>query len=374
MRTIKIDDSKKILNALKPSRIILPILIGLGVASYFVFKNFDAERFSFFEWSFAALCWIFVALLMMVVRDLSYIIRLRILSGNELSWRKAFEVIMLWEFSSAISPSVVGGTAPAIYFLYKEKFSAGKSTAIVLAAIFLDELFFIIAIPVLLLVFGNLIFPLQDAFHLKQLKYYFWIGYGVIFLYTLLLAYAIFINPHIIKALIKWIFRLPLIKRWQENACILADQLIETSKWFKSKSFGFWLKSFLVTALSWTGRYWVVNFMFMAFFFENLGWFEHFLIYARQLTMWILLLVSPTPGGSGLAELFFGDFLSDLIPNLSWVYPLALLWRLITYYPYLFIGAIILPRWVNRVFKKTNYRSIKRKAKVVFNKNKQKTE
>lgn len=352
MKKVKIESGKKILNALKPSRIILPIIIGLGVAAYMLFRNFDIDQFSFFQWSAAAALWVFVSILMMLVRDLAYIIRIRLLADQELSWRQAFEVIMLWEFSSAISPSVVGGTAPAIYFLFKEKISAGKSTAVVLVAIFLDELFFILAIPILLLVFGNRIFPSQDLLHLSQLKYYFWVGYALIFFYTLLLGYAIFINPYVIKSILKWLFRFPLIRKWQDNVCLLSDQLIETSKWFKTKSIGFWLKSFAATIVSWTGRYWVVNFMFMAFFIDSLGWRDHFLIYARQLSMWILLLISPTPGGSGLAEFFFRDFLGDFIPNLNWVIPLALLWRLISYYPYLFIGAIILPRWVNRVFKK----------------------
>lgn len=352
MKKIKIESGKKILNALKPSRIILPIIIGLGVAAFMLFRNFDIDQFSFFQWSAAAALWIFVSILMMLIRDLAYIIRIRLLTDQELSWRQAFEIIMLWEFSSAISPSVVGGTAPAIYFLFKEKISAGKSTAVVLVAIFLDELFFILAIPILLLVFGNKIFPSQDLLLLSQLKYYFWVGYALIFFYTLLLGYAIFINPHVIKSILKWFFRFPLIRKWQDNVCLLSDQLIETSKWFKTKSFGFWLKSFTATIVSWTGRYWVVNFMFMAFFIDSLGWRDHFLIYARQLSMWILLLISPTPGGSGLAEIFFRDFLGDFIPNLNWVIPLALLWRLISYYPYLFIGAIILPRWVNRVFKK----------------------
>jgi uncharacterized membrane protein YbhN (UPF0104 family) len=29
---------------------------------------------------------------------------------------------------------------------------------------------------------------------------------------------------------------------------------------------------------------------------------------------------------------------------------IALIWRLITYYPYLFIGIPILPRWIKRVY------------------------
>ena len=110
------------------------------------------------------------------------------------------------------------------------------------------------------------------------------------------------------------------------------------------------MKSFLATFISWTARYWVINFLFLAFFLEHIGLREHFLIYARQLTMWIILLISPTPGGSGVAEYVFRDFLGDIIPNMQWAVPLAFLWRLISYYPYLLIGAIVLPKWLKKVF------------------------
>jgi uncharacterized protein (TIRG00374 family) len=57
------------------------------------------------------------------------------------------------------------------------------------------------------------------------------------------------------------------------------------------------------------------------------------------------MLISPTPGSSGVAEFAFSGFLKEFIP-LGLVGALALLWRLISYYPYLFIGAAILPRWI----------------------------
>jgi hypothetical protein len=74
--------------------------------------------------------------------------------------------------------------------------------------------------------------------------------------------------------------------------------------------------------------------------------------------MWIILLISPTPGGSGVAEFIFSDFLGDFITSESWYAPLAFFWRLISYYPYLFIGAIILPVWLKKVFS-NKYKEIK---------------
>jgi uncharacterized protein (TIRG00374 family) len=63
------------------------------------------------------------------------------------------------------------------------------------------------------------------------------------------------------------------------------------------------------------------------------------------------MIGSPTPGGSGAAEIMFGNFLGEFIGNASLTSALALLWRLISYYPYIFLGAVILPRWLARVFK-----------------------
>ncbi len=343
---------QKLKRSLNPNKIIIPILLGFGVAAWLLIKDFKADTFSFFEWSVAAVFWIFVSFLMMALRDLAYMWRIRILTHNKLKWHDSFQVIMLWEFSSAVSPSVVGGTGPAIYFLYKEGLNIGQSTAVVLTAIFLDELFFILMVPLMILFFGQAAFPQEGVSFLSHLAVYFWIAYGIIFLYTLLLIYALFINPYTIKKLLSYIFLLPFLRRWRLNARKLSNQLIITSQIFKNESRGFWLKSFLATFISWTARYWVINFIFLAFFFQHIGWYEHFLIYARQLTMWIILLISPTPGGSGIAEFIFSDFLGDIIPNLDWAVPLAILWRLISYYPYLFIGAVVLPRWIKKVFKK----------------------
>ena len=339
----------KIVNSLKPSRIILPILIGVGASAFLMFRSFNAETFSFLTFTWNTIFYIIVALLMMAVRDLAYMYRIIVLTDGQLSWKQAFNVIMLWEFSSAISPSVVGGTGPAIFFLYKEGLSAGKSTAVVLTAIFLDELFFVISIPIVYLIFGTNIFP-PDSVSVDEIIYAFYGGYIVIFVYTLFLTYALLINPHMFKSFISWVFLFPILVRWRSRARKSANQLIQTSKSIKQKPFGYWFKSAISTIMAWTGRYWVVNFMLMAFFVDRYNIADHFLIMGRQLSMWIILLISPTPGGSGIAEYVFSDFLGDFIPNESWYAPLAVMWRLISYYPYLFIGVIILPIWLRKVF------------------------
>jgi uncharacterized protein (TIRG00374 family) len=87
----------------------------------------------------------------------------------------------------------------------------------------------------------------------------------------------------------------------------------------------------------------VVNLMIMAV----IPVADHMLVYGRQLVMWVIMLISPTPGGSGIAEFAFTGFLADFIP-LGLAGGLAFIWRLLTYYPYIFVGAIVLPRWLKR--------------------------
>jgi uncharacterized protein (TIRG00374 family) len=58
--------------------------------------------------------------------------------------------------------------------------------------------------------------------------------------------------------------------------------------------------------------------------------------------------VSPTPGGSGIAEYAFGELLVDFSQSALLLASLAIVWRLMSYFPYLFIGAFLLPRWLKR--------------------------
>jgi len=49
-------------------------------------------------------------------------IRIRALTDQELSWRQSFNVIMLWEFASALAPGMLGGGFVfAIFILNRER-------------------------------------------------------------------------------------------------------------------------------------------------------------------------------------------------------------------------------------------------------------
>lgn len=339
---------------LKVYKAIFPVLIGLAVVVYMFMREVNPEALRGVTWREGAAFWFILALLLMACRDVGYIWRLRILSEGRMSFWQAFRAIMLWEFTSAVTPSAVGGTSVAILFVHKEGLTVGRSSAVVMATSFLDELYFLIMFPLLVLLVGpEVLFGLhgEAVSWTSGLLWLAIVGYIIKFAYVCVLSYGFFVNPRGLKWLLMKIFRMRLLRRWKQGANQAGSEIITTSKEFRAKPFRYWLRAFAATFISWTARYWVANAIMLAFFAVH----GHFVIFARQLVMWIMMLVMPTPGGSGFAEYIFTKFLADYInvPAASVAtvaIVLAFLWRLATYYPYLLMGVFILPRWLRKHF------------------------
>lgn len=357
-----IDNTEKLLKKIHPSKVIYPIIIGLIVVGYLLYKDWNSDIFSKMSFSWYSLFFLFFAFIMMAVRDLGYMARIKILSDNELTWGKTFNIIILWEFASALMPSAIGGTAVAFLFFWKEGLTLGRSTAIVLATAILDELYFIIVFPLLLILISYTdLFAVSnsnDGFSFTNQFFYFAIiGFGIKFFFILFVAYGLFINPRGIKWLLVKVFKLPVLRKWLGGAIKTGNDIMTASKELRTKNFMFWFKAFIATFFSWSARFLVINFLLLSLLygilhdFEPYTFFHHFLIFGRQVTMWIMMLVMPSPGGSGFAEVVFSDYMKVFIP-LGFVSVMALFWRLVSYYPYLLIGVFVLPRWIKKVSKK----------------------
>lgn len=290
---------------------------------------------------------LFAALIANGLRDFGYIIRLRILTDGEFGWKRSFQVIALWEFATAVAPAVVGGTSVAIYVMAKDGTPLGRSAAIVLVTAMLDELFFLIFAPAVFFLVGiDKLFPpeLDEALWGLPVQALFWIGYAFIAVMKVAVFYSVFFRPRAIKLFLVSLFKHRWIRRFRPRMAEAGDDLIAASDQFKGRSLGFWLKAIAATWCSWGSRFLVLNLIAAAFF----GVSNHLLMYARQIVLWVILLISPTPGASGAAEFAFVGFMRDLMPAGAMLVVVALLWRLFTYYLYLFVGAAVAPGWLRR--------------------------
>ncbi len=331
-------------------RLALPMALGLLATGLLLWKETRSTglaplfRSGLVE---GGLILLLLALVANSLRDLGYMLRLRILSGNTLSWRQAFQVTAVWEFATAVAPAVIGGTSGAIYALAREKVPLGRSAAIVLVTAMLDEIFFLVAAPLVFFSVGmERLFPddLDQAMLGLPIETIFWIGYAFMALMKLAIFYSVFFRPRAIKLLLVNLFRHRWIRGFRPRMADAGDDLIAASAEFKGRSLAFWLKAIGATWCSWGARFLVLNFIAGAFFPVA----SHALMYARQIVLWVVLLISPTPGGSGAAEFAFVGFMRDLLPAGALLVVVALLWRLLTYYLYLVAGSVIVPRWLRR--------------------------
>ncbi len=341
-------------------RIIIIALIAFIVSGYLIYNSLNYEAIKNLQWTLHSFFWILLAFILLVIRHVGYMYRLRLITDNKFTWKKSFSIISLWEFSSAITPSTVGGAAVAVYFMRKEKLSLGKSAATSMLTIFLDQIFLAIAPLILLLIVGFKSMFAKDAmcrrvadlpgmgiFHNMQGIYF--VGYFFFLFVIILLAYGLFINASALKTFLIKIFSIPGLRRWKNDAQHAGDDVVLASKELRNKDRNFWIKAFAVTAVSWISFFMISTCVVMAFF-NPIG-SDIPAIFARQFPIWMVMLLPITPGGIGIAEIAYSALMCDFIdPQLVGTF--SVVWRAISYYPYLIAGVIILPRWINRVYSK----------------------
>lgn len=336
-------------------KVLLPVVIGLGVVVYMFLSDAKKENLVqvLSDIDFTPRTWFCIALafLFMFGRDFGLSWRFRALTDKDLSWGRTFKVDFLCEFTSCVTPSAVGGSSLGMVFLNTQGIEFGRATTLMMTTLFLDELFFVVSCPlVVMLTPAHEIFASDGTTFSHGIQLTFWLVYAVLFVWTLILFTGIIWRPQWVVNVIGRLFRLRWLRKWQSSAMSLGNNMLATSKELRKKRFGFWLEVFGGTALSWISRYLVVNALFLGFLPQADHW--QWVILARQFVIWVVLMVSPTPGGSGLSEWLFSEYYGDLVPTMGLALVLAVFWRVISYYVYLIIGAIIVPGWLKSTMAK----------------------
>ncbi len=338
-------------------RLLLPILI-TAVTTYYLFHlliNQDFDLLADVTWNSSLMILLLFAFLSVLVRDIAYIYRIWELSDRKLSIWRCVQVIILWEFGSAITPASVGGISLAFFILHKEGIKPGKATSILMFCTYLDNVAFIIVFSLLFGLLGGSMFDLSaicfgavnngttSAF--RAVGGYVWIGFLVVAFFGTLLGFAIFIRPNYAAAFLRYLGKLRLLSKWDTEINHIADDLHQTSLNFKDRGFGFLFKVLVATIISWGARYALANILITAFAAYDL---DQLAIFARQYVHRVIVMIPSTPGGSGIAELSFMALNCEFIKEgLS---PLvALIWRGFNFYFYILLGVFILPNWINKV-------------------------
>ena len=341
-------DAQKASKTLSARSIWLPLAIALIMVTLIIWQDDRITAESIGAMTKLPIATLFLAVLVLVLKDLFNMLRLRFLSSKEFGLTSVFYVVILWEFAIAVTPPIIGATAVLVFIMFKEGLSFGKALAYTMLAAMMDNLFFLTAGPQALWLSDGAVLPDNGDFNARfenGVSYFFYLSYGMVFFYTFFMASAILIMPKTIKRLVQALMSLRFLKRWQEPVLKQSDELILASRVLKGKRPGFWLGLLGLTYVFWAFKYGIVNVLIAGFVPLDLG--GHLLILGRHLVLWLVMLVSPSPGNAGSAEFLFPVFYEDFLGNDT--FAVSLIWRFLTYYPYLIFGALLLPKWGKRV-------------------------
>jgi uncharacterized protein (TIRG00374 family) len=218
----------------------------------------------------------------------------------------------------------------------------GEVTAIMLFAMLMDQIWFAVAVFLLVLasvfvdVFPNALGAVGEGF----MTAYFvgmmvWAG-GF--------AYSTLVRPELLQALVRRIFRIRWLERfrgrvdkelanWTEQAIILRSQPIR-----------FYLVGLVFAAIAWIFRYLVLYLIVLSV--HQVPNAIQFI--TRTMAMLHLALILPTPGGSGGIEGMYALFFTEpLIPK-AFLAPTLLVWRFLAYYVTVVVGLVITTHVLDR--------------------------
>ena len=184
---------------------------------------------------------------------MAYAWRLRVLSDYEFSWLKSIELIFIWEFASAVSPTSLGGSAVALVLLAQEKLSSAKTVTVVLYSIVVDTIFFVLTLPVIYAILGPIIIrPGMDSIgDIDGWGVWFFVTIFLMFIYGGLFYYGLFIKPVFLKRFLLWLSKIKILKRFKDGLRQTAMDVVVTANELRSKSFDYHIKVFISTSLAW---------------------------------------------------------------------------------------------------------------------------
>ena len=284
---------------------------------------------------------IFIAIAVVFLKVYFTAAKLRVLADKSISWMASIRITLAWDFASAITPSTIGGAPVAAYAMVREGIKLGKSSAIVLYGVMLDQFWYALAVPILLIT--GIWFEVIPKEIGMVGAVTMMIIYSGLLIYGALLAYGLLVNPMALKKLIKKIFRLPYLRRYYDKISEEAENLESYSYELRKKPAGFVMKAFFFSTMSWLCRVAIPVIVVLSLLPAH-----EVMLILRSLAMNLAFLVIPTPGGSGGVEGLFALFLGPLIDRTAFIGLAVFVWRVITYYVSIGLGIMATVWYVNR--------------------------
>ncbi len=331
--------------------VIWPLLLGLGAVLIIGYLTFEPDMFA--RTVRALNPWIMMGALAMVgMRILMGGLRLSYVSHDKLSFLGGIKGQLAWDFASNITPSLVGGAPMAAYYIAKSNrvddrapIRIGDVTAFMMFILLLDQAWFTLSVPVLLIaaVFMEVIPSSAGAVGSYTASIYF-----ILFMvWTVLFGYATLYRPQLLGKIADGICRIWFLQRFRERVRQEMEEYQDRAKMLRSQPVSFFVRGLILTGMTWVSRYLLVVLIVWSVFPDV----NHFLLFMRSIAMTISALILPTPGGAGGIEALYVLYFTSMMPTV-FLAPTLLIWRFLGYYIFLGFGVIMSTHHVHKSIRK----------------------
>lgn len=320
--------------------------IGLMVIAIMMVREFNIDSLQKLQLTPRFLGGVGLAVVLFALQNVMLTFRFHHLVRQKISLLQCFRINVLCEFTSAVTPSAVGGSGLAFIYLNREGIKMGRSIFAMFAALLADEAFLGISSLLLYLsVPSHLLFSFGGESWAKgSIQLVFLSSTLIVMVWTLILYILLLLRPNSFGWVLKCCCKISFLRRFLPKAEKFSHEMAMASREARQEGKGFWFQLMGYTSLAWFFRFGIVVAILMAFHASG----NMLLAWSRQWVMWMISILSPTPGGSGVAELMFRLYYSDFLSDASLAILAAMLWRLIFYYPFLVMGTLVLPKWMER--------------------------
>lgn len=247
---------------------------------------------------------------------------------------------LAWDFLSSITPTVLGGGPVAAFYVARdEDIRIGEAAALMFFCMLLNQLWFTIAIPVVL--GASTVADVLPAAAGTLGRQGVVLGLIGLFGWALVFAYATLVRPRLLVHLVDWLCQWPFLRRFRERIMREMRSYFRRARRLGDQPMAFYASGFALTALIWFTRYALVVLIVGSVQASA----DSLLLFLRSAAMMLLSLIMVTPGGSGSIEGLYALFIGPLIPE-AMVAPTLLAWRLLGFYVFIALGAVL---FVNQV-------------------------
>lgn len=260
--------------------------------------------------------------------------RLSHVSQGRLSLHSGTRGQLAWDFFSSVTPSVVGGGPVAAFYVARdEDLPLGEAAALLFFCVLLDQLWFLVAIPALVVAtfILDLLPGAAGAVGLWSLLAYF----AGLLAWSAVYAYATLVRPRLLVQITDWTFQWPYLRRVHGAVMREMRSYFRRARYLGTQSVAFYTQGFVLTALIWLARYALI-----VLIVRSVHAADTLLLFARSAAMMLVGLIMPTPGGSGGLEGLYALFIGPLMPK-ALLAPTLLTWRLLGYYLFIALGAYL---------------------------------